>query len=100
MSEYSEDNLVEQPAIGLFSELGWETVNEFHEFDSSGKSILGRDAKTEVVLKSRLRPALERLNPGLPQEAFDQAMEELTQDRSAMAPVQANREIYELIKEG
>ncbi|WP_419606979.1 type I restriction endonuclease subunit R [Thiolapillus sp.] len=100
MSEYSEDNLVEQPAIGLFSELGWETVNGFHEFDSSGKSIFGRDARTEVVLRSRLRPALERLNPGLPQEAFDQAMEELTQDRSAMAPVQANREIYELIKEG
>ncbi|WP_457665384.1 type I restriction endonuclease subunit R [Thiolapillus sp.] len=99
MSAYSEDTLVEQPAIALFSELGWETINGFNEFDPGG-SIFGRESKTEVVLESRLRPALERLNPDLPQEAFDQAIEELTRDRSAMAPVKANREIYALLKEG
>jgi hypothetical protein len=26
-TEYSEDSLVEQPAIALFAELGWETTN-------------------------------------------------------------------------
>lgn len=25
-SSYTENSLVEQPAIGLFAELGWETV--------------------------------------------------------------------------
>ena len=30
---YTEDALVEQPAITLLAELGWETVNAYHEFD-------------------------------------------------------------------
>ncbi len=100
MSDYSEDTLVEQPAIALLGELGWETVNGFHEFDHPGGSPLGREAKTEVVLAGRLRPALERLNPDLPPDAFDQAIEELVRDRSAMALVRANHEIYSLLKEG
>jgi type I restriction enzyme R subunit len=28
---YSEDQLVEQPAIGLFAELGWQTVSAMEE---------------------------------------------------------------------
>jgi len=30
-SNYTENNLVEQPAIELFAELGWETANCFYE---------------------------------------------------------------------
>lgn len=100
MSDYSEDALVEQPAIALFAAMEWETVNGFHEFDQAGGSPLGREAKSEVVLEGRLRPVLERLNPDLPADAFDQAIEELIRDRSAMAPVQANREVYLLLKNG
>ena len=29
--QYTEDQLVEQPAIKLFEELGWEHVNAYHE---------------------------------------------------------------------
>jgi|GEM_PF-4704628 len=29
VNDYSEDNLVEQPAIALFAGLGWETENCF-----------------------------------------------------------------------
>jgi len=97
---YSEDCLVEQPAIELFAGLGWETLNGFREFDQTGGSPLGRDDKSEVVLIARLRPVLERLNPELPTEAFDQAVEELIRDRSAMAEAQANREVYLLLKNG
>lgn len=85
MSDYSEDALVEQPAIALFAAMEWETANGFHEFDQAGSSLLGREAKSEVVLEGRLRPVLERLNPDLPAKAFDQAIEELIRDRSAMA---------------
>ena len=100
MSDYSEDALVEQPAIALFAAMGWETANGLHEFVQAGGSPLGREAKSEVVLEGRLRPALERLNPGLPADAFNQAIEELIRDRGAMAPVQANREVYLLLKNG
>jgi type I restriction enzyme R subunit len=46
---------------------------------------LGRETKGKVVLVSRLRAALERLNPALPPEAIPAAVDELTRDRSAMS---------------
>jgi type I restriction enzyme R subunit len=96
---YSEDALVEQPAIALFAELGWETADCFHEFQH-GKSPLGRENMGEVVLVSRLRPALQRLNPQLTGEAIDLAIEELTRDRSLLTLAAANRQIYDLLKDG
>jgi type I restriction enzyme R subunit len=96
---YTEDQLVEQPAIGLFAELGWATVSAMEEVLGPG-GTLGREAKGEVVLISRLHPALARLNPSLPPTAIDTAISELTRDRSAMVPAAANREVYELLKQG
>jgi type I restriction enzyme R subunit len=43
---------------------------------------------------------VQSLNPALPTTAIEAAIDELTRDRSAMLPVSANREIYELLKEG
>ena len=60
---YTEDALVEQPAIELFEKLGWETYNGFREFEKAGSSPLGRETKSEVVLTARLRPALNKFNP-------------------------------------
>ena len=85
---YTEDALVEQPAITLLAELGWETFNAYSEFDS-GVSPLGRETKSEVILKTRLRTALLALNPDVPVEAIHQAIEELTRDRSRMSAVLA-----------
>jgi len=99
MSGYSEDALVEQPAIALLAELGWETVNAYSEFDQ-GVSPLGRENRAEVILTARLRPALQRLNPDASPEAIKQTIEELTRDRSRMSSVAANREIYQLLKNG
>jgi type I restriction enzyme R subunit len=31
MSGFTENSLVEQPAIALFAELGWKTTNCFYE---------------------------------------------------------------------
>ena len=96
---YTEDQLVEQPAIGLFAELGWTTVSAMDEtFGETG--TLQRETKGEVVLAMRLRVALERLNPALPPEAITSAMDELIRDRSAMILEAANRELYLLLKEG
>ena len=96
---YTEDQLVEQPAIGLFAELGWTTVSAMEEtFGATG--TLQRETKGEVVLASRLRTVLERLNPALPPEAIAAAVDELIRDRSAMLLEAANREVYLLLKEG
>ncbi|MFK5921449.1 MAG: type I restriction endonuclease subunit R [Verrucomicrobiota bacterium] len=100
MSSYTEDHLVEQPAIAIMQdELGWEYVNCFHEtFGDDG--TLDRSGKHEVVLVSRLRAALKKLNPNLHDSGVDQAVDELTRDRSAMSLMEANREIYDLLKDG
>jgi type I restriction enzyme, R subunit len=96
---YTEDQLVEQPAIGLFAELGWTTVSALEEtFGPTG--TLQRETKGEVVLVARLRAALERLNTALPSEAITAAVDEITRDRSAMSLASANREVYLLLKEG
>jgi type I restriction enzyme R subunit len=96
---YTEDQLVEQPAIGLFAELGWSAVSAMEEtFGVSG--TLQRETKGEVVLVSRLRAVLERLNPALPPEAIAAAVDELIRERSAMSLEAANREVYLLLKDG
>jgi type I restriction enzyme R subunit len=87
---YTEDQLVEQSAIGLFAELGWQTVSALEEtFGATG--TLQRETKGRVVLVSRLRAALERLNRALPPEAITAAVDELTRDRSAISLEAANR---------
>ncbi len=96
---YTEDQLVEQPAIGLFADLGWQTVSAMEERFGPG-GTLGRETKGEVVLVDRLRAALGRFNPELPPEAIDTAIDELSRDRSAMSLEAANREIYRLLKDG
>jgi len=101
---YTEDQLVEQPAIGLFAELGWQVAGPPPHAGIAGEprdaGLLGRETKGEVVLVSRLRTALVRLNPSLPPEAITAAVDELTRDRSAMSLEAANCEVYLLLKDG
>lgn len=95
---YGELALVEAPAIDLFASLGWSTANLYAEtFGSDGTE--GRVSESAVILVRRLRSALERLNPGLPADAYSQAIEELTRDRSRQLPATANREFYRLLRE-
>ena len=98
-NQYSEDLLVEQTAIALLAEIGWETLDCYDEFDQ-GSSPLGRENRGEVVLTARLRAALERLNPDAASEAIDGTIEELTESRATMNPAEANYEIYRLLKDG
>ena len=91
MSTYTEDYLVEQPAIQFMQhELGWDEVNCYGEWDG-GTSDLGRDGKREVVLTSGLKSALHRLNPDLPVEAIEGAVEEICRDRTALSLVEGKR---------
>lgn len=97
--DYSEDTLVEQPAIALFESLGWETGNLYAEWTGSSSSE-GRQTQQDVVLEGRLRAALSKLNPDLPSDAIILVVEELARDRSKLLPVNANQEVYRLLKDG
>lgn len=97
---YQEDDLIEQPAVELFEDLGWESYNGYNEFAEASGSPLLRETRGEVVLVAHLRKAMERLNPDMPREAIAGAIEELLRDRSMMNPVAANREVYLLLRDG
>lgn len=97
--DYSEDTLIEQPAIALFASLGWVTGNLYAEWSGSSSSE-GRQTKQDVVLEGRLRAALSKLNLDLPKEAIDLVVEELARDRSKLLPVNANQEVYRMLKDG
>src|SRR4030042_3173090 len=81
---YTEDGLIEQPAIQLLKGLGWKHINALHQtLGLSG--LLGRDNQSETILQSHLRTAFNRLNPDLPPEAYNLAFEELIRDRSRLS---------------
>jgi len=48
MHDYSEDTLVEQPAIALFKQLGYDTANCFYEKVGTSGSTLGRETTEDV----------------------------------------------------
>jgi len=71
----TEDTLAEQPALEWFRELGYEV--KFGPDISPGGDHPERDSYSDVILKGRLRTALERLNPHLPEDAIEDAMHQL-----------------------
>ena len=96
---YSEGSLIQLPAIELLSDMGWEIMGGFEEF-KKGLSFLRRPTEADIILSSRLEPVIKRLNPRINREAIGLAVEELSRDRSKMSLANANREIYQMLKEG
>ncbi len=81
-----------------FYDLGWECAYAEHEEENN--SFLGREDFTEVVLDKFLLPKLKEFNPNIPKEVIKDALNVLKTDRSVMQTVNANREIYQLLKNG
>jgi len=96
---YTEGGLVEQPSLELLAQLGWTVVDAFSEaFGPNG--TLGRDSRRDVVLTHRLREALSWLNPLAPDSVREEALAAIAKDRSLMDRVRANREVYDLVRDG
>lgn len=100
MNPFSEDSLVEQTVIQLIKNVWNDPTCHINAYKDVDDLYLERESRSDVVLKKFLRPALERLNPGLSSDALAQATDLLTRDRSYLSLVQANHEIYQLLKEG
>ncbi|MFT4189385.1 MAG: type I restriction endonuclease subunit R [Aeromicrobium sp.] len=95
-----EERYVEEPSMKLLEELGWTPVDAFGE-TLGANGTLGRDSQRDVILTHRLRAALRRLNAhDVPDAVIDEAMREVAKDRSIMDPVRANREVYDLLRDG
>ncbi len=91
---YLNESDIEDSDIELFKSLGYEHINAWRE------KLVGRESLKEVVLKDRLNQSLHKINKNLPQSAIDDAIKELTKSRVSLSEIEANQEVYSLIKEG
>ncbi|MDA4846145.1 type I restriction endonuclease subunit R [Hoeflea poritis] len=109
-SGFSEHALVQKPAVQLFAELGWATLDLRREFEdetlAQGRTLHREQSETqgwyprEWWLPDRLRAALARLNADLDGDALEQAYREITRPRIGLSPYAANREVMALLRDG
>ncbi|MGY2892843.1 type I restriction endonuclease subunit R [Deinococcus sp. UYEF24] len=99
MREFGELRLVEETCLAILRELGWKTLDATHEVLGTA-GTLGRESEREVILVRELRSALTHLNPDVPKSGIEQAVEILSQDRSALSAVAGNQELHRLMVEG
>ncbi len=86
---------IENAVVDVFvHNLGYRHINAEHN------DTTGRSSEEEVVLISILRQKLGELNPQLPEAAIDEAVAKLTERRTNMSDVQANKELYSLLCDG
>ena len=99
--DFSEDKLVQETTVNyLRDKLGWNTAYAFNEEVLGEGGTLGRKTEREVVLVSYLRPALEKLNPGIPSKAIDLAIEKIVAISNTKKLVHINQDKYALLKNG
>lgn len=92
---YLNESHIEVADINFFVEkLGYIHI------DAWEKQLLGRSSLKEVVLKGRLRDQLIKINKHLPESCIDFAIGEITKSRATLTPVLANKEVYEMIRDG
>ncbi|KLK89005.1 DEAD/DEAH box helicase [Methanoculleus sediminis] len=101
MNPYTEDTLVQQTtAEYLEQHLGWDSVYAYNNEDFGPESLLGRSSDREVVLTRYLRERLVELNPGLPREAYDDAVRQIVATSGTQSMAATNREKYDLVRDG
>ena len=90
------ESTVEVVALDWLRSLGWTVL---HGPDIAPDTPAAeRDDYDDVVLHSRLRTALARLNPGLPNDALDDAHRRLT--RPAGATLDARHDLHRMLVAG
>ncbi len=98
---YNEDTLVQATTADyLFKQLNWDdSIYALHEvFGKEG--TLGRSHDGEVVLTRYLGEKLMQLNPGLPLEAYQDALRLITEVSSSSVLLATNRDKDTLHKNG
>ena len=90
---FDEETAVKTPAMLLLGALGWEEQAHLEYEWASGTSTEGRETMRQVILLPRLLAALRVLNPDLPETALHKAADILSEDRRAMPPQDAAKQL-------
>jgi type I restriction enzyme R subunit len=98
--EYSEDGLVEAATQQVLEELGWRVLAAWRNETFGNNGLLGRETKSEVILKRHLGAALMKLNPGLPEMAYSAAIDKLEERVADQSLARTNKEKSTLLMDG
>ncbi len=98
--EFHEDPAVKDPAMLLLGAVGWQEQGDLQQEWGSGTSSEGRRTMKEAILLPRLERALRHLNPDMPAEGLEKAVQALLEDRRAMPPQEAVRAFHGLLRAG
>ncbi|MEY8095837.1 type I restriction endonuclease subunit R [Falsihalocynthiibacter sp. S25ZX9] len=91
------EDLVEQVALNILSELGWQYADP--QLISPDGKEKARGSYGEVLLRDVLSDAAKRLNPSIPQEALDAAIKQV-QISETPSLIEENRRIHRLLVDG
>ena len=97
LDNMDEETLVELPAHKVFEELGYDT--EWGPDLHPGKQKQERESFFDVLLKGRLREKLEDLNPDLPNDAYESAINQI-EGLSGSSLIENNQKFHEMIIAG
>ncbi len=103
--EYSEDGLVEAATQEVLEDLGWTVEyawqkESYSSLPDRSDGLLGRTDKSEVVLVRYCLAALRKLNPDLPDTAYQQAVEQISLKIADKSLAQINKERHQLLIKG
>jgi type I site-specific restriction-modification system R (restriction) subunit len=91
------ESIVEDAALEWFGELGYSCLGA--EALTPALSHGERESYGEVVLAGRLREAIRRLNPAIPEEARDEALRKVLRVGTP-ALTQTNRAFHKMLRDG
>ncbi|MBN8242368.1 type I restriction endonuclease subunit R [Nitratireductor aquimarinus] len=101
MNDFTEDLLVQKTmADYLAEEHGWRSVMAWNSETFGPEGTLGRKSDKDVILTRYLSEALVTLNPGLPDDAYTQALRQITDVFGSQSLLRINQEKYALIRDG
>lgn len=96
----TEDNLEIACLQILEQKYGYKHIRCFTSDPENGNDGSERSSKKDVVLPSILQNQLKVLNPQLPEEAIQFAYQVLVSKRYGIKPLNANKDLYNLIRNG
>lgn len=101
MSPLNEDTLVQQTtAEYLEDQLRWDSVFAYNNETFGPEGTLGRKSDKEIVLTRYLGEALMRLNPGVPEAAYQDALRQIIDAPTTQNTLQTNKDKYDLLRNG
>jgi type I restriction enzyme R subunit len=101
MTALNEDTLVQNTMAEYLADvLGWDSVFAFNTEKLGAEGTLGRATEHDVILTRHLGEALIRLNPGLPDAAYTDALRQITAPPLSSSLLAINRDAYRLAKDG